>query len=257
MKGSQKNHTSYVLACGLLMVSTGLAQTCNTSIPLTTPSGEFTDHGDGTVTHHRTGLMWKICLEGQSGAGCEGTPTGMNWSQALTHAGNHEFAGYINWHLPNIKELPSIAEFACYLPAINLSLFPNDPGSDVWSSSPDTTYSNSAWGVSFSDGDSNSGSKGGNYYVRLVRDGPSTVLQNPTISANPDFGMFYEPIELSWNTGGHLDCMITGPAFDYQVNTETGSVMANVYVSNYYTISCDNGSVTDQVYVELIPGSWE
>lgn len=171
MQQSTKLIKPAILVIGLIMASVGLAQTCNPYIPLRTPDSGFTDHGDGTLTHHTTGLMWIKCLEGQSGGNCMGTPTGMTWSEALVHATSREFAGYSDWRLPNIKELASIVEDACYDPAINLSIFLNNPASTVWSSSPYVNSSGSAWALGFSSGHDGTGYKYQYFYVRLVRDG--------------------------------------------------------------------------------------
>src|SRR5450432_1853802 len=98
----------------------GTAATCTAGIPNpsvieTTPAADFADHGDGTVTHTKTGLMWKQCVEGLSGAGCAaGAATLMLWSNALNAAntanasnGGLGFAHYTDWRLPNQKELQS------------------------------------------------------------------------------------------------------------------------------------------------------
>ena len=33
-----------------------------------TPTEDFTENGDGTVTHYKTGLIWKRCVEGRYGS---------------------------------------------------------------------------------------------------------------------------------------------------------------------------------------------
>lgn len=163
------------LACGLFTAMPALAQECNVSIPLKTPTSQFTIHGDGTVTNNRTGLMWKQCLAGQSGEGCTGTATRMTWSEALTYGANHSFSDYTDWRVPNIKELASIVETACDDPMINLAIFPNDPDYYyyyVWTASP---YAEPglgfAWIVDFRDTFTNAAPRDGSYYVRLVRSG--------------------------------------------------------------------------------------
>lgn len=163
--------TPAALVIGLITASASLAQTCNPNIPLRTPDSEFTDHGDGTITHHTTGLIWIKCREGQSGADCTGTPTFMTWGQALVHASSREFAGYADWRLPNIKELASIVEDACYYPAINLSVFPDDSSAYVWSSSPYASNPGYAWLLSFGRAVDAITNKPGGNYVRLVRGG--------------------------------------------------------------------------------------
>lgn len=166
------------LALGLLApLVAGAVQTCKPAIPASTPTGQFVDHGDGTVTDIHTGLMWKQCLEGLSGSGCAtGTLLTFTWQGALQQPGvvngGGGFSGHADWRLPNIKELRSIVEEQCMFPAINLTLFPNDLGSYVWSSSPYAYVSDGAWDVNFDDGSAffNYG-RGGNRAVRLVRGG--------------------------------------------------------------------------------------
>ena len=143
--------TALVILWGTLAAANvGAQQVCPSGIPQTTPTADFTDHGNGTVTHQPTGLMWKQCMEGLSGAGCSsGAVSSLTWQQALQLADGHIFAGYSDWRLPNIKELRSIVERACSSPAVNLSVFPNDSGSIVWTGSPHTYNEFHAWGVYF------------------------------------------------------------------------------------------------------------
>ncbi len=150
------------------------AQSCNPNIPLSTPDREFVDHGDGTVTHRKTGLMWSKCLLGQSGSDCSigsSTRTRYTWKEALEAADTSTIAGYSDWRLPNIKELESIVEDACYGPSINLSIFPNTPSSDVWSSSPRATHLQYAWVLYFYYGYDLGYARRLGSQVRLVRDG--------------------------------------------------------------------------------------
>lgn len=151
------------------------AQACKSDKSATTPSGDFTAHGDGTVTHHKTGLMWKVCSEGQTFAmsggtpTCTGTPSTYNWKDALAQAESVNFAGKSDWRLPNINELKSIAELKCTNPAINASVFPSTPSSVYWSSSPAADDNDDAWGVFFDDGHDNYGYKSNSAGARLVR----------------------------------------------------------------------------------------
>jgi hypothetical protein len=114
------------------------------------PDSRYSDNGDSTVTDNLTRLMWKQCSEGQAGAGCAGTATLMDWQVALTAGSNSSFAGYNDWRLPNVKELNSLVETACYNPAINELRFPNTPVTGVayWTSSVIPNTGN-AWGVNF------------------------------------------------------------------------------------------------------------
>lgn len=155
------------------------AQTCKPdSILASTPTAQFTVHDDGTVTDTKTGLMWKTCAEGQSGATCaNGGIASYTWQQALSQVqtvnSTGGFATYVDWRLPNIKELDSIAERQCDAPAINLTVFPNTPADIFWSSSAAAYNGFYAWNVDFNRGNSDSVGKYrlDKHYVRCVRGG--------------------------------------------------------------------------------------
>jgi hypothetical protein len=144
-----------MLCCMFSAMTVQAAQNCKPdSIPASTPDSQLIDNGDGTITDSKTGLMWKKCLEGVSGASCEtGLMSTFYWQDALKQSGivNREggFAGYTDWRLPNINELDSIVEEQCFYPAINLSRFPNTPSLGVWSGSPYADNSDYAWNVDF------------------------------------------------------------------------------------------------------------
>lgn len=128
------------LVLGLLSSFTMGLQVCRTEseIPATTPTSQFTVHNDGTVTDTATRLMWMRCSLGQTwnNETCEDDAKEYNWQGALeVAANNHNFSTYDDWRLPNIKELVSIIEESCTIPAINLTIFPNTSGeSNYWSS---------------------------------------------------------------------------------------------------------------------------
>ncbi|WP_295388981.1 DUF1566 domain-containing protein [uncultured Thiodictyon sp.] len=146
------------------------AQTCRNDIAPTAPDSRFTGHGDGTISDSATGLLWKQCAEGLSGAGCAiGVAAAFIWQAALQQATDANFAGYMDWRLPNKNELESLVERHCYDPEINGAYFPNTPSDGFWSSSPYAGYTSSAWYVSFVDGGVGSYNRGYPLYVRLVR----------------------------------------------------------------------------------------
>jgi len=164
--------------CMLIWSGEAMAvQTCKTaSITASTPTADFVVHGNGTVTHTRTGLMWKQCSEGLSGAGCTtGTAARYSWQAALQLAetlnARAGFATFNDWRVPNQKELKSIVERQCDTPSINAAIFPATVSSGYWSASPYAGVATSAWGVNFGNGSGGASSKSGSNYVRLVRGG--------------------------------------------------------------------------------------
>lgn len=147
---------------------------CNASITASTPTGDFVDNGDETVTHSKTDLMWKQCSEGLSGSSCgTGSATALSWQAALQLAETLNngvgFAGYTDWRVPNLKELTSIIEVQCTNRAINATIFPATMGSFYWSASPYAGNASTAWDVHFNFAYADADNKTDNYYVRLVR----------------------------------------------------------------------------------------
>ena len=140
------------------------------SLPQTTPTSDFTDHQDGTVTHQRTCLRWQRCAVGQTwtGSTCLEPIETYNYfhAQSLTSS----FAGFSDWRVPNLNELLSIVEYGAYNPAINQTVFPNGY-SWFWSSSPYANFSSYAWVVYFYNGYDYNVFKYNDYGVRLVRGG--------------------------------------------------------------------------------------
>ena len=156
--------------------STATAVTCNDSAlqPVTAASDRYSvDSSNEVVTDNHTGLMWKLCSEGQSGSDCAtGSEQTYTWQGALQQAQNSAFAGYDDWRLPSIKELLTLVETCRTNPSINTEIFPATRASYFWSSSPYALNSVLAWRVDFGHGYSfHYGYRDNNYYVRLVRSG--------------------------------------------------------------------------------------
>ncbi|WP_293675328.1 DUF1566 domain-containing protein [Thiolapillus sp.] len=167
---------SLLLLLLLMITAPGMAACRSESeIPSTTPTADFTDHGDGTVTHQSTGLMWMKCPLGQSGVDCAtGISHTYTWEGALQAADATTYAGYSDWRLPNKNELSSILERRCSGPAINATVFPGIPHSYsfyFWSSSPYAHGSGNAWLVDFGDGGNYRAYRYDSRHVRLVRSG--------------------------------------------------------------------------------------
>jgi len=147
------------------------AQTCHSYWPKpSTPINRFTENGDGTVTDTVTKLIWKRCSEGLGGESCEkGEPMIFTWQEAQKTAVESRFTGKSDWRLPDIKELNSIIERQCTMPAINEIVFPATPTMSFWSSTPYAGNPAYAWNVYFPYGISDGNSKSYKFFVRLVR----------------------------------------------------------------------------------------
>lgn len=147
--------TSALILCPLLVFCSAAhaQQVCNDRINQSAPASRFIDHGNGTVTDIRTGLMWQRCMMGYTFSD-NGTPGVLAddscapsatitflWQQALQGAVDHNtqggFGGFTDWRVPNIKELISIVEHKCANPAINTTIFPGTPPTaELFSSTP-------------------------------------------------------------------------------------------------------------------------
>jgi len=128
------------------------AQNCHSGIELTSPTSRFTLNGDGTATDNKTGLTWMRCISGRDwdGSTCSyGSNIFPTWDESLAIAENITFAGKSDWRVPNIKELITITEKACWAPSINETVFPNSRSSMYWTSSPAANSGFAAWRVDF------------------------------------------------------------------------------------------------------------
>ncbi len=166
-----------VSVIGFAPVITDAQQQCRHDIEATAPADEFVVHGDGTVTHIPTRLMWKQCLQGMIGLDCRGIPNKYSWGEALAAAEDETYAGFTNWRLPNIKELHSIVEYRCISPAIDTAVFPNTLSSWLWSATPFSHRPNFGRAVNFTNGEATADHMNAPYlyedgrFIRLVRDG--------------------------------------------------------------------------------------
>lgn len=183
-----------VLVVGFPAYAACTAGSPNLNVMESTPTIDFSVNGDSTVTHTKTGLMWKQCAEGLSGPACStGTASAITWANALKAANTANtaaFAGYTDWRLPNIKELTSIVEFCGYGPSINRTVFPASP-TGFWSSTTGNGVGagGGAWVANFfgNGGSIPNQSKTSGLTVRLVRGGPSIdsfSFLTPTLTIN-------------------------------------------------------------------------
>jgi hypothetical protein len=122
--------------------------------------------GEVVVVDVQTGLIWKQCQQGASGAACAlGSATALTWAAALAAADAETHAGISGWRLPNRNELRSLVERGCWSPAINTG------NVDSWTSTSNVGNPTLAWSVGFGDGGVAFGAKSGTQNVRLVRGG--------------------------------------------------------------------------------------
>lgn len=149
------------------------AGTPNAQLAESTPSVDFVDAGDGTVTHLATGLGWKRCAQGQtlSGAVCSGEASTLGWQAALAQAVADRTAAYDDWRLPTARELQSITETCGHGPALNTRVFPASGTGAYWSATSYTGVPSEAWALEFGAGHLGHESKNARYAVRLVRGG--------------------------------------------------------------------------------------
>lgn len=128
-------------------------------------ASRFTDNQDGTITDHKTGLMWmKNTAE-----------KGMNWKKAVEYCEKINIAGYFDWRLPTVDELRSLFEFNNKKGCINKKYFPDTKSFQYWSCTEVKLSSKNAWLVEFPYGGYDSyccGEKTSLFYVRAVRDLP-------------------------------------------------------------------------------------
>lgn len=129
-----------LITLSLCLPSTLMAveQICSPQIAASAPAVRYTVHNDGTVTDKATGLTWMRCQIGQQfnqqTSSCQGVPEQMYWQDALQVAQKvradsqhqlYHFAGRADWRVPDIKELVSLQENSCVLPALNKQIFPD------------------------------------------------------------------------------------------------------------------------------------
>ncbi len=138
----------------------------------------YSVHGDGTVTDHKTKLMWAQCAQGQTAsAGSCINSAAFTWEGALGETAPSTTSSHTGWRLPNIKELESLIQRECDYPAINESVFPNPTPIPslirYWSSTPSVTVfvtdATVSWTIDLAEGQIYSSSRTDFAYVRLVR----------------------------------------------------------------------------------------
>ena len=122
------------------------------------------DAGTQIVTDTATGLQWQ-----------DNTGDYTTWEGAIDYCEALDLGGKQDWRLPNINELRSLAKVSTFNPAIS-SVFVNykdGMGSNlyVWSSTTNSSATDSAWMFWFGNGKYSNSVKRSNTNVRCVRAG--------------------------------------------------------------------------------------
>jgi hypothetical protein len=140
-------------------------QICHSQLTKNTPDSRYQANGS-EIKDKQTNLIWQRCALGQTwnGSTCIGLEKKDTWENALQAAKNQT-----GWRLPNIKELKSLVETACYDPAINSNIFKEAINTSYWSSSTLAEDARNVWIVTFDDGIAHQMSKMDSAATRLVR----------------------------------------------------------------------------------------
>ncbi|MEI7840317.1 MAG: DUF1566 domain-containing protein [Methylococcaceae bacterium] len=150
---------------------------------LATPTTDFLNNKDGTVTHNKTGLTWQRCAVGQTWiveeSACQGSVT--TFVHADAKKLTSDLAGKTDWRLPTAKELETIADYMKSSPAINTTVFPNTPSMRFWTGSypASVTDKSQAWVLDFATSWHWNTAATESYGVRLVR---GASVANSTIA---------------------------------------------------------------------------
>ena len=91
------------------------------------------------------------------------------WS-LRNQANANALGGFTNWDIPNMNELHSIIDWSSTYPAINTTVFPSTPSSEIWTSTTIQNQTTVAWYIRFTTGVSSGSNKTTEKaYCRLIR----------------------------------------------------------------------------------------
>ncbi len=136
--------------------------------------GPYYDHGNGTVSDIKTGLLWQ-----QTEA-----PLQYSWDRAIAYCDNLTLADYTDWRLPDLCQLQSLLDRS-QTPKINTTYFPNAQMRPYWSWDVVSYNPNYAWYADFSNAYVGSGYQVYENCVRCVRY-DDTNPPNPDAPVIPD-----------------------------------------------------------------------
>ena len=136
------------------------------------PNSRFTDNGDGTVTDNLTGLTWlknATCLGQQTWADALAAANALADGNVACGLADGSVAG--DWRLPNRNELASLFDLGTRNPALPAGHPFMDVGVIYWSSTTTAGFTNFAWEVVFTLGDTAPDLKSISHFVTAVRGG--------------------------------------------------------------------------------------
>ncbi len=170
----------------------------------TGPTQHPTYTSDYTTTDNATGLVWKSCSEGLSGASCgSGATTAMDWStataacDALNSANSGSgYAGRTDWQLPDIQQLETIIDYSGNSPSIYAPTFPATTAGDGWSASAYGPFTDTGWFVNFIHGTVKEGFRDYDRFARCVSPGLSHA--GPVFTDNGDSTVTDRATGLVW-----------------------------------------------------------
>ena len=131
---------------------------CVFAAPPAPLSERYTSDGRGSVTDHRTGLIWQ-----------ESESPPMSWEFAVRYPRHLSLAGQIDWRLPDIKELESLIDERLVHPSIPKAQFPGIEEDQYWTSTTLANHTSRAWTVDFTFGIAGYEEKTEKLRVRAVR----------------------------------------------------------------------------------------
>jgi len=139
---------------------------------------DYSNLGNGTVSHGSTSLMWQQ----------EDDNVPRTWEEALDYCENISLGGHTDWRLSNVKELLTIVDNATNSPTIDTTYFPNTESNVYWSSTTGAEVTSYAWYVNFDNGEVDYYYKSHSHYVRCVRGGRQAAISVSFNDTDSDIG---------------------------------------------------------------------
>ncbi|MBN2791581.1 MAG: DUF1566 domain-containing protein [Desulfuromonadales bacterium] len=133
---------------------------------------------------------------GEPGTPGEGTDT----EDFIKSLNENNFGGYDDWRLPTFKELLRFCDLGRNHPAIATNFFPYCQSQNYWTATTHAGFTDNAWIVCFSQGDTDYGRKRLAFPVRAVRSGQTrsieSLLSNGDGSVtDPNTGLMWQQAE--------------------------------------------------------------